>query len=303
MLIQRLKGDLAFERLCNGDLRMISRKLDMHFTVAKERRELIERLWLGVSPADMAALREGDSVLAGWLLSLAELGLIESSSTFRTQEPAWKEASREESMQRVRVPWSHVLIFVWSVALAYLTIVQMALGSEHESVSLSALGYAIFALVVLGASVLLHELTHLVAARALGVRDGVLSFVSNGRLAPRYVMPHNEKLSMPAIRYGIYMAAPVFDAVVGMLAMLASWQWSGQAISILSIPPLLFCAYSALPLHDSDAAKAWDCVRESHGGRSARWISFGYGAASTGAITAVLALCLVWTIRVTSRTW
>jgi Zn-dependent protease len=91
----------------------------------------------------------------------------------------------------------------------------------------------------------LHEVGHLLAARAVGVNVKTIGFTWKGMYMVREAGP-------PAKNLIVSLAGPLMNA-----ALLLFWHWSPA----FGLANLCFAFCNLLPIQDSDGERAWRCWR------------------------------------------
>lgn len=273
--ILRLAATLRFEACADGRCRIVRRTGDA-YAFSASQRALFAQLWRGLSATDINGEVEGHGALGGWLLSMRELGLVETAATRRDSDIPWTRAACADASF---TPWTHAGFALWGLVLAGLCL--DAILRKAFDPSLPNLSFARVAIVAAAccAWVVLHETAHCLAARRHGVK-GRMEFFRHGMLAPHFHAPPTPKLAPARVRYSIYMAGPLLDGTIALLLLSATKIHSGLWFGWVSVVASVFSALSLLPLNDCDTRKAWDCIDRGGMplGRGYRTFFFVYSA-------------------------
>jgi len=103
----------------------------------------------------------------------------------------------------------------------------------------------------------LHELAHLVAARAVGIRVKKVGLRWKGLYTVR-------EPGSPGNNAIVSLAGPLLN-----LALLLTWHWSPT----FGLANLCFFGFNVLPIEGSDGERAWICLLQMHKQMKAQEIS------------------------------
>ncbi|RME73654.1 MAG: hypothetical protein D6784_11605 [Chloroflexi bacterium] len=142
----------------------------------------------------------------------------------------------------VRLHWSFSLLGAWMV-------LQATLGRRGWN----GLAAMTTALILLFASVLLHELGHAVTARRLGLHVRDIIILPVGGLVQVEVMPNRPWLDLL-----VAVTGPLVNLVLALSAagLLAVWGKLGFLVGFLTSPDTVAAAMMATPFH-RDALSGW----------------------------------------------
>ena len=267
--ILRLAPALRFEACEDGRCRIVRRTGDA-YTFTNSQRALFERLWRGLSDADMHSVSQGQGALGGWLLSMRELGIVETAPTRRDSDIVWVTAAAADASF---TPWPHACLALWGLVLTTLCVDAILRNAfDHSMPPLSFIH-----LVAIAAAwctwVVLHEVAHFLVARWHGV-SGRMEFFRQGIFAPRFYAQAVAELASARVRYSIYIAGPLLDCTIALVFLVAAKIQSNLWFDWASITASVFCAFSLLPLNDCDARKAWDCVARGRAQPRCKYCAF-----------------------------
>lgn len=267
--VLRLAAELRFEACADGRCKIVHRTGDA-YTFAGSQRGLFERLWRGLSVAEVRSASQERDALDGWLLSLRDLGLVETAILRRDSDIPWAKTAGSGALF---MPWPHVWLALWGLVLAGLCLEAILHNGFNHSLPMLSFAHLVVIAMSWCGWIVLHEAAHGVVARWHGV-SGRIEFFRHGMLAPRFHAPVASERASARVRYAIYIAGPLLDGAIVLLLLLMtkieSNVWFGWTSAVASV----FCAFSLLPLKDGDARNAWDCLDRSTAQRRRRYSAF-----------------------------